>query len=201
MKIKFIIFIVIGLFFSYSLFGDSPLTSTNFSDVYNDVDIVQLASLTDGVLIDDLMSYLYNIRNPLELKIALINKLAWDINGKNNAEIFYNFLKEKNKLFNINNASSEILICYAYLMALDNYFEVDEAILYARKAKSKNAKSYVVNIICALIEAQMIMDDDWCDIYNFTNNVRIDKTLKKDMREEAVSIIFDYMDRYKKYCK
>lgn len=201
MKTNFIILLIIGLLSSQNLFADSPLTSTNFSKAYKDSKIIQLASKTEGKLTIELMDYLGNNKNPIELKIALINVLGWSFNGQNNSTIFYNYLKEKSKLMDINEANADLLICYAYLKALDNYFDVEDAIIYAKKAKSKNENSYTINIICALIEAQKAMDSDWCEVYNLTNNVRINNTLNQDMKEDSVSIIFDYMDIYKDNCK
>ena len=201
MKTNFIVVLIIGLLSSQSLFADSPLTSTNFSKAYKDSEIIQLASKTEGKLTIELMDYLSNNKNPIELKIALINELGWSFDGQNNSTIFYNYLKEKSKLEDINEADANILICYAYLKALDNYFDVEDAIIYAKKAKSKNEKSYTINIICALIEAQKAMDSDWCEVYNLTNNVRINNTLKQDMKKDSISIIFDYMDLYKDECK
>lgn len=201
MKTNFIIVLIIGLLSSQSLFADSPLTSTNFSKAYKDSEIIQLASKTEGKLTIELMDYLSNNKNPIELKIALINALGWSFDGQNNSIMFYDYLKEKSKLEDINQANADILICYAYLKALDNYFDVEDAIIYAKKAKSKNEKSYTINIICALIEAQKAMDTDWCEVYNLTNTVRINNTLNQDMKEDSISTIFDYMDIYKDNCK
>lgn len=202
MKTNFFIFLFIGMLFSQNLFADSPLTSTIISEAYKDSEIIQLASKTDGSLTIELMNYLTEDKNPIEIKIALINVLGWDFDGKNNSTQFYDYLKEKNDLKNINKASAEILICYAYLKAMDNYFDVDDAIKYAQKAKSKNEEnSYTINIICALIEAQKAMDSDWCEVYKLTNNVRVNTTLNKDMKDDAIKIIFEYMDLYKDSCK
>ena len=201
MKTNFIVVLIIGLLSSQNLSADSPLTSTNFSKAYKDSEIIQLASKTEGKLTIELMDYLSNNKNPIELKIALINESGWGFDGQNNSTIFYNYLKEKSKLEDINEADANILICYAYLKALDNYFDVEDAIIYAKKAKSKNEKSYTINIICALIEAQKAMDSDWCEVYNLTNNVRINNTLNQDMKKDSISIIFDYMDLYKDNCK
>jgi len=200
MKTNFIVVLIIGLLISQNLFADSPLTSTDISKAYKDSKIVQLASRSDGKLNDELLNYLFDSKNPIELKIALINELGWDFDGKNNATVFYEYLR-KNNLKDINEANADILICFAYLKALDNYFDVEEAIIYAKKAKSKNEKSYTINIICALIEAQKAMDSDWCEVYNLTNNVRINELLIKDMKEEALNIIFEYMDLYQDDCK
>ncbi|MDG4946245.1 hypothetical protein NMK71_07455 [Weeksellaceae bacterium KMM 9713] len=178
------------------------MTSTNISEAYKDSEIIQLASKTGGSLTIELMNYLTDTKNPIEMKIALINALGWDIDGKNNSTQFYEYLKVKNNLKDINEASAEILICYAYLKAMDNYFDVDDAIKYAQKAKSKNYKnSYTINIICVLIEDQKAMDSDWCEVYKLTNNVRVNNLLNKDMKEDAINIIFGYMDLYKDNCK
>lgn len=201
MKRKLLIIVVIGLLFNQNLLAGSPLTSTNIHEAYKDSAIIQLALKTEGKLTVALMNYLSDTKKPIELKIALINALGWDFNGKNNSTQFYEYLKENQNLKDINETSADILICYAYLKALDNYFDVDDAIKFAQKAKLKEKNSYTINIICALIEAQKAMGSDWCEVYNLTNNVRINDALQIDMKEDAIKIIFEYMDLYKDYCK
>ncbi len=201
MKRKLLIIAVIGLLFNQNLLAGSPLTSTNIHEAYKDSAIIQLALKTEGKLTVALMNYLSDTKKPIELKIALINALGWDFNGKNNSTQFYEYLKENQNLKDINETSADILICYAYLKALDNYFDVDDAIKFAQKAKLKKKNSYTINIICALIEAQKAMGSDWCEVYNLTNNVRINDALQIDMKEDAIKIIFEYMDLYKDYCK
>lgn len=203
MKTKFILVLIIGIFFHQNLLADSPLTSTEFSEAYKDAKIVQYAAVSHGSVSELLMDYLIDEKNPIDLKIVAINELGWSLRGKNNAALFYEYMKYKNVLQDINKASADILICYAYFMAMDDYFDVEEAIVYANKAKSKNEKSYTIQIITALIEAQKALDnkDDWCKVYSLTNNVRTNKTLIKDMNDEAIAIIFKYMDGYKYYCK
>ncbi len=201
MKRKLLIILVIGLLFNQNLLAGSPLTSTNIHEAYKDSAIIQLALKTEGKLTVELMNYLSDAKKPVELKIALINALGWDFNGKNNSTQFYEYLKENQNLKNINETSADILICYAYLKALDNYFDVDDAIKFAQKAKSKNKNSYTINIICALIEAQKAMGSNWCEVYNLTNNIRVNDALQIDMKEDAIKIIFEYMNLYKDYCK
>ena len=201
MKRKLLIILVIGLLFNQNLLAGSPLTSTNIHEAYKETAIIQLALKTEGKLTVALMNYLSDAKKPIELKIALINALGWDFNGKNNSTLFYEYLKENQNLKDINETSADILICYAYLKALDNYFDVDDAIKLAQKAKSKKKNSYTINIICALIEAQKAMGSDWCEVYNLTNNVRINDALQIDMKEDAIKIIFEYMDLYTDYCK
>lgn len=201
MKTKLILVLITGLLFSQTLFADSPLTSTNFSEAYADSKIVELASTTEGILTIELMDYLNQSMHPIELKMAVINEIGWSFNGHNNADLFIEYLQEKygfkDKDEFLQQASADLLISMAYLKAMDNYFNVAEAVVYAKEAKSKNKQSYTINIICALIEAQNAFDTDWSEVYNKTNEVRNNRSLNRDMKEDAVKIIFDYMDLYK----
>lgn len=206
MRKKINIVFMAGLFIchisllSQSAFADSPLTSTDFSVAYKDTKIVQLAGKSNGKLTNELIKYLINSKNPVDLKVALINKLSWDIDGKKNSRIFYDYLIEKKIIKKLENASADIMISYAYLKAMDNYFETSEASFYAGKAKEKNYKSYTISIINGLIKAQSAMNNDFCATYRLVNDVREDKSLKKDMRDEAIAIIFEYMDLYADDC-
>ena len=158
MKAKLALLLIAAVVLSQNLFADSPLTSTPISEAYKDSKIVQLASTTEGRLTIELMNYLNESMHPVELKIAVINQLGWGFNGFNNAYYFYEYLQEKYNFKDtdefLNQASADLLISLAYLQAMENYFNVDEPIIYALKARSKNNESYTINIICALIEAQ-----------------------------------------------
>jgi len=201
MNTKFFITFVFALIFSAKVLADSPLTSIVISEAYESEYIIQQASKTEGKLTIELLNYLIDKKNAIELKIALINKLGWDMEGKNNASVFFNYLNDLNIISDMHDANAEILICYAYLKALDDYFNVEEAIEFAELAKSKNNSSYTISIICAIILAQEALDTNWCKVYNLTDGVRKDKSLDQDMKEETKSIIFEYMDTYKKYCQ
>lgn len=207
MKSKLFLALVFGLLVNQKLFADSPLTSTQISNAYKDYAIIQLASKSNGDITVDLMDYLYEKSNPIDVKIALINEIAnsgWRIEFKvkNNAAIFLEYLEQKESGFSMNgNPNAEILISYAYLKALDDYFDVAGATQWADMAKYRNEESYTINIVWALIHAQQAMDSDWCEVYKITNSVRENKALKKDIKEEAISIIFDYMDLYKDDCE
>ncbi len=190
---------------SLTVFADSPLTSTDFADAYANEEIVIKASKTNGVLTNELMDYLTDQKNPLDVKMALINKLGWNINNKNNAEIFMNYLKLKYKYSDmekfLKKGKKDDLLSMAYIKAMDNYFNVTEAVKIAEKALKKNKKSRTANLIAGLIKAQQAMDNNWCEVYKITNSVRENKKLKDDIRPEAVKIIYDYMDGYGDSCQ
>ena len=200
------IFLISFFFFSlwHTAQADSPLTAIKFATVYYDNDFVRVARLTNGQLTKELMSYLVNETIPIDIKMAIINELGWNISGKSNYDKFLKYLvqnkiiKSKSK---IKNASADIILSLAYLKAMDDYFNVKKALKFANMAKKKAPKSYTVNLIAALIKAQQTMDDDWCAVYHITDNVRQDKSLIIDMRSKASDIIFLYMDSYKMDCK
>lgn len=207
MKIKlFYLAALVCAIWSNQVLADSPLTSTPFSNAYQDKKIVQYAAKSNGQLDTYLMNYLFDQNNPLVLKLALINQLSWDINGKNNADKFTNYLKRQGVYTNIHdftykNERSDLMICLAYLKALDNYFEVAEARALAQNAQKLNPLSYSLNIVAALIDAQYLFDQDWCKSYYVTYLVKTDPLLDNDMRRSARHIIFDYMDLYEDDCQ
>lgn len=204
MRNSILIFIFALVAVNFTAMADSPITSTNFGKAYAQVPIVKLAAETGGLLTPELMEYLYDIANPMDVKMAVINQLGWDMDGKDNAGKFYEFLKEKDGYLGLDhfmeNGLDYQMLCMAYLKAMDNYFETDEALLYAGKALYGLSESYTCNIVVAIIKAQKAMDANWCDVYRLTNNVRINNSLDMDMKPEAIEIIFEYMDMYNDDC-
>jgi hypothetical protein len=74
------------------------------------------------------MKFLVQETNSLELKMALINALGWNYNGQKNAKRFLTYVVKKKIGSGItdlmNSGRSDLLLCYAYLLALDDYFQV-----------------------------------------------------------------------------
>ncbi|MEA3495638.1 MAG: hypothetical protein U9R42_06335 [Bacteroidota bacterium] len=203
-KTLFLSLIALIIFTSVS-FADSPITSTYFATAYKDYKIIKKASEANGLLTKKLMKYLLKKKNPIDVKMAIINELSWDIDGRTNSVIFFDFLKKErgyaDKEDFLKNASGDEILCMAYLKAMDDYFDVNEALVFAKKALEKNNKSYTFNIITALISAQKAFDTNWCQVYHISNNVRINKELKMDMKSKAIEIIFDYQDIYLDTCE
>ncbi|NNE99198.1 MAG: hypothetical protein HKN25_09290 [Pyrinomonadaceae bacterium] len=194
-----------ALFLTSNAFADSPLTSTNFSDAYADEPIVVAAADAKGVLNDWLAAYLANEYNPVDVKMAVVNKIGWKISGRNNSKLFVQYLIKQRRYSSekrfLKKGRADELLSYAYLKALDNYFKVDEAIKIAEKAAKKNKKSRTFQLITGLIKAQKMMDSNWCEVYKITDRVRKNRRLRNDMRTSAVGIIYKYMDIYGDSCK
>jgi hypothetical protein len=197
------LFFVLSLFFFTSARADSPLTSASFSKAYKDVPIIIMASETSGQLTPELIEYLIDLENPIDIKVALINQLGWDKEVQN-AEIFFSALMERKGFTNLSqfldNGEGDDLLCMAYLKAMDDYFEVKDALDMAEKALSLESQSFTYNIITALIRSMYRMEYDWCEVYRIPDAVRMDQTMNVDMKQAAITIIFKYTDTYKEYC-
>lgn len=203
--LKTFLIALILLALSTTALADSPLTSTNFAAAYTEQPMVVAASKTEGYINNYIMDYLTSDKYPIDVKMAIINEFGWKISGKNNSQAFLVYLKEKrgykDKIEFLEKGKADELLAMAYIAALDDYFNVDDAIKFADKALSKNPESRTFNLIAGLIKAQKAMDSDWCEVYKITDRVRKNTELKNDMKPEAVKIIYDYMDIYGDECK
>ena len=200
-------FILLAFLLSASIAkADSPLTSIQFYKAYEDIPIIKMAVASEGEITQPILEYLDDEKNLIDVKMAVINALGWDFDGLQNAQLFY-FYANRNKKFKdtddfAQNARPDQRLCYAYLLALDNYFDVTSAaaIATASAQTEKTANSYTFQLISALIKAQLAMDYDWCQVYSLANAVRNNKRLQKDFRMAAIPIIFEYMDLYAEEC-
>ena len=202
---KFIILTLSWLFFPFVSFSDSPLTSTYFADLYTEA-IVQKAIDANHNLTDELAEYLTDKKQPLEIKMAIINALGWNFNGQDNSGKFFQYLKGKNKKYkNLDTFKRKgkhfELICFAYLRAMDDYFTVETAVSFANAAEQKNKhKSKCLFMISGLIKAQKAMESDWCEVYRSVDRARQDETLENDISEKTVENIFEYINLYRDDC-
>ncbi len=206
MKIKSIIASAIAFMLTAQMaYADSPLTSTYFANFYQNENIMATAKKADGIITEELMDYLVGKKNPLDVKLAVINELGWDFDKKTNAVLFMTYLTSqkgyKNEDHFKKKGSGDELICMAYLKALDNYFDVTEALEYANLATAKNKKSYVCHLIAGIIKGQKAFDIGWCEVFKATDAVRKNTSLKMDMKIEASDQVFGYMDMYENSCE
>lgn len=200
---KYFLLLIAFICFKTASFADSPLTSTNFAEAYANEKIIKTASLANGYLTTDLLNYLAG-NNPVDVKMAVINALGWD-NGNENSVTYLDFLQTKKAYKGISDfqkrGTAEELISYAYLKALENRYDLVESLQCVDLALKKSPKSFTLNIIAAIIKSQNIEESNWCVIFKNTDEVRRNISFTKDMKEEAMKIIFEYMDSYKEYCK
>ncbi len=192
------------LFFAAAVFSavaDSPLTSTPFYSAYTDLRIVRTAEVK-GVLSLEMAEYLSSESVSIDLKAALINALSWNINGKNNSELYMYYLSIKYGMTidspDIGKISDSELFSLGYLRAMDNYFNVGESLIMLEGVREKMDKSLTVALVYALVLVQNIMESQsWEGMFQLFYDEVDDQSLKADIRPAAVRIILDYMELYK----
>ena len=204
-------FLILILLISQYTFADSPLTSTDFYKAYMDVPLVQKALNSKGKITNEMLEYIYEETNPLEIKLALINAVGWKFEGLKNSRKLFAYIMKKKK-YKVDflgkqrafyaNATSDELICYSYMKALDNYFDVSDALDVASLALKKSPKSFAVNMIYNLIKAQgLISYGETCYAKKMFNPLKNNPNLIVDMKIESMPFVFEYMDDIGKDCK
>ena len=202
--------LILILLISQYTFADSPLTSTDLYKAYIDVPLVQDALKCKGKITNEMMEYIDNDANPLEVKLAIINAIGWNVKGNKSSKLYFKFVMNKKKYksdfggdytaFSWN-ATADELICYAYMKALDNYFDVTDAFEVAGLSLKKNPNSFAVNMIYNLIKAQgLISYGETCYAKKMFNTLKNNPNLTADMKKEAMPFIFEYMDDIGKDC-
>ena len=201
---KFFVVLVAILAATLSSFADSPLTSTDFYKAYAGESIVQAATKCNGVVSKEVMAYLNNDKNPIAVKLAAINAVymcADEFDARKNSDAFVKYLlkngfQDENGIIGLGSAS--LLTSLAYMMAMDDYSNVQPAADIIYCALDKDPQSLSVNMVTVLIVVQSFMDDynKWGKIYPLVNSVKEDKNLKQDLNKEAVDIIMDYISLY-----
>jgi hypothetical protein len=97
--------------------------------------------------------------------------------------------------------SADEIFCMGYLIAMDNYFQPENAIPLLEEAHKLMKDSFAVSIVLALAKAQMAFEQDWCEAWKIVESVLRNTDLTQDLRPDAKKIIVDYMILYKDYCK
>lgn len=196
-------FLFVFLFLMVSLvsFADSPLTTTRFYQHYSDNPFVYEASETH-YLSGDMAEYILDTDNPVSIKVAIINALGWGDKAEGNYAGLVSFAMEEkqtpsaSKLFNV--LDGKTLICFAYLKALSDYFDVKEAIKIAKMAQKKDKDSYCVNFIAALIKSQAYFNESkWSLVYSVLDDVNKTTWRNDDLSAKAVASVMEYISGYK----
>ena len=175
--------------------ADSPLTSTPFSKVYEDIDLVKQAGDT-GILNMEMAEYLADESNPIDVKAAIINALSWEEPGRNNAELYCEYIyKEKLEQLEVSSLSGDQEFCIGYLIAMDDYININtsSALTYLKEAEQKLPNSFIVASTRAIVDSMYTFDGAWDEqMLPILENANI----QRDMRQDAINIILDYMSLY-----
>jgi hypothetical protein len=202
------------ILFTFSInpvFADSPLTSTDFYKAYMDIPMVQEASTSKGRITLEMMDYIDDDDNPLVVKLAIINAIGWDHKGMMVSKMFFMYVMSKKKYqtdfggeysaFKWN-ATRDELICYSYMKAMDNYFDVVDAFEMAGEALRKYPYSFAINMIYNLIKSQgLTAFEEYCYVSKLFLTLKDNPKLKMDVRKESMSYVFEYMTSVGENCK
>jgi hypothetical protein len=100
------------------------------------------------------------------------------------------------------NATRDELICYSYMKAMDNYFDVVYAFEIAGEAQRKYPDSFAINMIYNLIKSQgLTAFGEYCYASKMFLTLKDNPKLKMDMKKESLSHVFEYMEEIGKDCK
>lgn len=197
--------------------ADSPLTSTNFATVYQDVDEVVYAARhrLDNKVFKDLS----DPDVPHDVRAAIVNQIGWSNEPQQNATQYLDYVARSHKTqpsdLKLSVLTSEEALALGYMLAMDNRFslmspiggrgEVQQAnaLSLLNTAVSKAPNDFSVVLIHSLIQSQYVFDsgpDNWCGVYETVNSVVQNFQGKRNMRPEAVKIIMDYIQLYQTDC-
>lgn len=188
-------------------FADSPLTSITFWQVYQDEAIVKKASMSNHNLTEEIAKYLVQ-ENPIYIKLSVINALGWNVKGQKNSKKFEKYILKEFYLKTINDLNdksygnkSDILLCYAYLKAMDNYFDVSESLKITTELHTFNKDDIYYDFVYSLISAQNIMNTNgsFCNIYKEAERL-VNTDVKTLMRKGVWEVYSNYFRQYKDYC-
>lgn len=199
---KLLIFVSV-LLLCVKSYADSPITSTEFALAYRDVPIVNMMlNLKGEVVSDELIEYLADEKNPIDVKVAAINAVSFnrDVYAPlmQRLKIKYGTTSELTVLSEIDFSTH---VALAYARARHYYMDLREAYVLLASAFLKNSNSFTANMVYALVATTDVMEKDFCQVYQICASIVADTTLVQDMRPQAVPMIMEYINEYAKYCK
>ncbi|WP_017294340.1 hypothetical protein [Geminocystis herdmanii] len=199
--------------------ADSPLTSTNIANYYQDIEIISTAQKTK-IIDEKILKFLLS-KAPLDEKSAVINALGWNFEGQNNSYLFLEgFAKSKGLKINdltIEQLSYSDKFVLGYLLAMDDYlnlspldrnssislFKITPLELLTSVALEL-PDNFTAHFIRALVEGQNNLSnpESWCNIYQIHQLVLNQFPLsERNLRPLAVENIMDYINLYGEYCQ
>lgn len=196
--------------------ADSPLTSTNFYQAYQDVELVNKAAQKQ--LTPALMDALSDPTIPNDQRAAIINALGWSIEGQSNATVYLDYLAKKYQKnrsdLKLESLITEEIFALGYLLAMDDYFtlkalggkgelEQADAVTLLSTAAARQPQDYTIALIDKLAQSQIYLADfsQWCTVYKTVSTIVYNFPPERNLRPEAVKIIMDYIQNYQEYCQ
>lgn len=197
--------------------ADSPLTSTDFATVYQDV--AEVAYVSRHQLDNRIFKDLSDPDVPHDVRAAIVNQIGWSNEPQQNATRYLDYIARSHKTqpseLKLSVLTSQEALALGYMLAMDNRFsltspiggrgEVQQAnaLTILNTAVAKAPDDFSVVLIQSLIQSQQVFDTgpgNWCGVYETMQSVVDGFPGKRNMRPEAVAIIMDYIGLYQDYC-
>jgi hypothetical protein len=182
-----------------AVLADSPITSTPFYQAYYDGGIVTYAAGKKN-MDNTIADYLANDNNPIDIRMAVINAMGWDVSGRNNTELYLTQVYEGKSSFDMNDLSAGQKLVIGYMTIMDDYFKPEAGLRYLDEAIKELPDSKTANIIYALAKGQQVMGTDFCEVWKVYDSHVNKSGLNADFSLAGELIVADYINIYKESC-
>lgn len=202
-KLILVAILFVGLMSHLS--AQSPVTLTSFHNSYSQLEGVQTI-LEMGALDGKSAYFLMDESNPMDQKAAIINALVDSDKGKENATTFSMFVARKYGVnfqeMDLNILTAGELFCMGYLTIMDEKGNPDLALPIFAKAIEKDSKSYTIQMINALANAQSsINKKDNCAAWKTFSGVSSNTSFTNDLNADIKNALNNSMNPYKEGCE
>ena len=193
------------LFLSYNSYADSPLTSIDLWTIHTE-DFTVRNAFRNQKMDKSTIDFILDENNSLEIRLSVINAIGWKFksNNKNSTALLKSILKRYkvnsiNSLFDVNHI--DILTCYTYSLALDNYKNVDNIIQLSSKVSNLDPNNFYSKYIATLIKSQKYtLSFQWCNVYLVFKELRKADYFNSEYGKRLYDKTFEYIDIYDKDC-
>jgi hypothetical protein len=193
------------LFVGFNSYADSPLTSIDFWTIHSEDFTVQNA-FRNQKMNKSTIDFILDENNSLEIRLSVINAIGWKFksNIKNSTALLKSILKiykvnSIESLFDVNHI--DILTCYIYSLALDNYKNVDNIIQLSNKVSNLDPNNFYSKYIATLIKSQKYsLSFQWCNVNLVFKELRKAEYFNSKYGKRLYDKTFEYIDIYDKDC-
>lgn len=193
------------LFVGFNCYADSPLTSIDFWTIHSENFTVQNA-YRNQKMDKSSIDFILDENNSLEIRLSVINAIGWKFksNSKNSTALLKSILKKYkvnsiDTLFNVNHI--DILTCYTYSLALDNYKNVDNIIKLSNRVSNLDNNNFYSKYIATLIKSQKYtLSFQWCNVHLVFKELRKADYFNSKYGKRLYEKTFEYIDIYDKDC-
>ncbi len=182
-----------------AVLADSPITSTPFFQAYYDGAIVTYAA-GKKVMDKTIADYLSNDNNPIDVRMAVINAMGWDIAGRNNTELFLTQVYAGKETFDMDDLTPGQKLVVGYMTIMDDYFKPEAGLPYIEAALKDMPNSKTAHIIYALAKGQQVMGTDFCEVWKVYDSNVNKSGLNSDFSLSGEILVADYINIYKESC-